>query len=131
MMLTKRAFLLHYRALAEYADLRTCVDGSDDPNSLFWPLNQQEADYIWHFLRPYVCVIHEPTGHGYYLDRKYQLIISVRDITRPGSKEPDIPTELLRVVSHETALKHQAASFTTPDWASKLPLTEFTTYWLY
>lgn len=30
-----------------------------------------------------------------------------------------------------TELNHQAASFTTPQWAEELPPTEFTTYWLY
>jgi hypothetical protein len=129
-MLTKRAFLLHYKALKEYADLRSCVD-EEDPNCLFWPLSQTEADYIWHFLRPYVCVIHEPTSRGYYLDRNYQHIISVKDIPVPIGKEAGIPAELQRVITHETERNHQASSFSTPNWASKLPTSEFTTYWLY
>jgi len=92
-------------------------------------LSSAQADFYWHFLRPYVCVIHEPTGRGYYLDRNYDHIISVRNIIRPGSQEGH--PMLTRVIRHETEQCHRAASHTTPEWAEQLPIIEFTTYWLY
>jgi hypothetical protein len=87
------------------------------------------AQYQWHFARPYVCAIHEPTNRGYYLDRSYVWICNVDNILRPGVDEG--PRTLVRVLSHETEFNHQAASFTTPEWACKLPVSEFTTYWMY
>jgi hypothetical protein len=101
--------------------------GNLDPEKL----TAQQADYAWHFRRPYVCVIHEPTGRGYYLDRNYNHIVSVEDILRPGVSGPNWAALLQRVITDETEYNHQAASFTTPDWAKSLPPSEFTTYWLY
>lgn len=131
-MLTKEAFLLHYRALQDYANFRNGNWHYHGGEGVFTlpPLTQREADYIWHFLRPYVCVIHESTGRGYYLNRNYEYIISVEDILRPGVQDNSVPTLLTRVVEHETELQHQATSFTTPEWAI-LPSSEFTSYWLY
>lgn len=122
-MLTRRAFLLHYKALKEYADLRSLSEELHPD-----PLGQYQADYIFQFMNPYVCVIHKD-GRGYYLNRSYQHIVSVHDIPVPILNEPGIPALLQRCVDSDQ--KHQAASFTTPDWASKLPPSEFTTYWLY
>jgi hypothetical protein len=94
---------------------------------------QDEASKDWHFSHPYVCVIHEPTKRGYYLDRNYQWICNVEHIIRPGAanNEDYVPETLKRIVEHETEFNHQAASFTTPKWADELPPSEFTTYWLY
>jgi hypothetical protein len=94
---------------------------------------QDEASAQWHFSHPYVCVIHELTQRGYYLDRNYQFICNVENIIRPGCprNEDYVPHQLKRVVPHETEYLHQAASFTTPPWAEELPPQEFTTYWLY
>lgn len=95
-----------------------------DPSSL----SQRDAEFAWHFCRPYVCVIHEPTGRGYYLDRNYGLVVEIEKIPRPGWA----PMPMLnRCVKHETEPAHRASSFTTPEWAEALPTTEFTTYWLY
>lgn len=129
-MLTRRAFLLHYQALKEYAELRLTVAPENELGSILVSLQPSEADYIWHFLRPYVCVIHE-SGRGYYLNREYGHIVSVQDIPNPCRNEDGIPALLQRCVIHETARNHQAASFTTPDWANQLPVDQFTTYWLY
>lgn len=88
-----------------------------------------DAEYAWHFLRPYVCTIHEPTGKGYYLNRNYQLILSVDSIPRPGHSRFEIPELLTRVISHETQQQHRSSN--APEWAEALPVEEFTTYWLY
>ena len=95
------------------------------------PLTTQDAQALWNFVRPYVCVIHEPTGRGYYLDRNYCFVISVQDIPRPGIRVPKVSELLTRVVPHETEQRYQAASSSTPEWAENLPCDEFSTYWLY
>lgn len=127
MMLTRRAFLLHYKALKIYAELRSLIVVGVVTD--LKPLSQYEADYIWHFLQPYVCVIHKD-GRGYYLNREYGHIVSVRDIPNPTVLEAGIPKPLQRVLPHET-IYNQAASFTTPDWARDLPVDQFTSYWMY
>lgn len=92
------------------------------------------AEAAWHFARPYVCVVHGPTGKGYYLDRRYQLIGSVNRIVTPprdgGSVDPDLPRTLTRCLPYET-IDTQAASLFTPNWAVVLPCKEFTSFWLY
>lgn len=125
--------MLHYNALSEYSDFRTgdysfC---SEQGHFGLTDLTQHEAEYIWHFLRPYVCVIHRATKRGYYLNRNYQLIVSVQDIPHPQGHEEGVPAMLQRVVTREIERKHQAASFSTPEWASQLPVSQFDTFWLY
>jgi hypothetical protein len=93
-------------------------------------LTARHSDFVYQFTHPYVCVIHEPTKRGYYLNREYNLIIEVTDIPRPGFIGRSRPM-LDRVVPHETEPEHRASSFTTPKWAEELPPSEFTTYWLY
>jgi hypothetical protein len=88
----------------------------------------RNADRFWHFTRPYVCVIHEPTKRGYYLDRGYNLICSVENILRPGLEGPPL---LTRHIPHETEFGHQAAATSMPIWAENYRVTDFTTYWLY
>jgi hypothetical protein len=92
-------------------------------------LTSNEAEYVWSFTRPYVCVIHEPTGRGFYLDRNYRHVVSVDNIPRPGT--PGLPETLKRCVEHETERHHLCASFTLPAWIEGLSSNEFTTYWLY
>lgn len=91
----------------------------------------EDAEYAWQFLHPYVCVIHEPTGRGYYLDRSYQFILSVDSIPRPGQPSHEIPVECTKIIAHETQTQHRPACFSEPEWAGALPLSDFTTYWLY
>jgi hypothetical protein len=92
------------------------------------------AQKAWDFARPYVCVVHRPTGKGYYLDRGYSLIGSVNNIVTPprdgGSVDSDLPYTLTRCLPHKT-IDDMAASFSTPEWAVKLPSKEFTSFWLY
>jgi hypothetical protein len=113
-MLTRQQFLWIYESLNRES-----------------PISQQKADFIWHFTRPYVLVIHEPTNRGYYLNRGYQVIVEVQDPPIPGKPEEGIPELLTRVVGHETTPNHQASSFTTPKWALQISSSEFTTYWMY
>lgn len=94
---------------------------------------QTEAETAWQFIHPYVCVIHESTGRGYYLDRKYNYICSVEHIIRPGDpgNEDYVPHTLKRVLEHEATKEHRAGNFQAPQWALGLPVTDFTSYWLY
>ena len=116
-MMSISRFLGVYRVLNEYTLKNT-------PN-----VSQVDADAVWHFLRPYVCVIHNESGRGYYLDRQYHLIVSVNHIPTPGKPSPEIPNALTRVLHHETL--HQQAGANSPEWAADLPSSEFTSYWLY
>jgi len=118
--------------LGNYLRLRKAllfwVDGAEGTSKM----DQADAEFVWQYTRPYVCVIHEPTGKGYYLDRNYGYLVTIDNMPRPGSTDNgEIPNELIRVVQHETEPNHRAASFTTPEWAERLPVDQFTTFWLY
>lgn len=100
-------------------------------NRPFRDFELKNADAAWSFMFPYVCVVHRPTGKGYYLNRGYCLIGTVNNIVVPGSANPDLPYTLTRCVQNETSFAHQAACFSTPHWATVLPVSEFISYWLY
>jgi len=81
------------------------------------------------FLRPYVLVIHQPSGRGFYLDRDYRHLI---DVNR--CQEPRNPVE--------TERHHLCMSSSLPEWAnlileqeegtiSKSGMMEFDSFWLY
>lgn len=75
------------------------------------------------FLRPYVLVIHQPSGRGFYLDREYRHIF---DIDR--CQEPRNPVE--------TERHHLAMSPNLPEWANLIlkqvgGTLEFDSFWLY
>lgn len=81
------------------------------------------------FLRPYVLVIHQPSGRGFYLDREYHHIL---DVDR--CQEPRNPVETTR--------HHLTMSSNFPEWAnlileqeegtiSKSGMLEFDSFWLY
>lgn len=95
------------------------------------PMNQQKADFIWHFTRPYVLIYHPTSKKGYYLDRDYNFIVDVQDPPIPGQPEPGVPETLTRIVPHETERKHQGAAKGAPDWVDFYSPSDFTTYWLY
>ena len=117
-MLTRRQFLALYKAVT-----LSIEEGC--------PLvSSEEADFYGHFTRPYVCVVHEPTGNGYYLDRSYRLLVSVASILRPGSEVDRYPL-LMRYIPHETDNGFRPGCFKEPDWATSKQCAEFTTYWLY
>lgn len=124
----------------------SCVVGiSQKPPEIIWNkyrhLNKvrqliefgTQEDVCSPFVQPYVCVIHEPTRRGYYLNRNYGFICSVANIIRPGCprNEDYVPQTLKRVIKHETVHSHQAGSFTTPEWAKEYSWKEFTSYWLF
>jgi len=142
---SERAAMRWATEITEAQESLSCVVTTiSEPFEIFWQkhrhmqkvkgfLKGQPCDpEQWHFSHPYVCVIHEPTKRGYYLNRNYEFICNVEHIIRPGGNNEDyVPWTLNRVVEHETQKQHRAASFTTPKWAEELPPTEFTTYWLY
>jgi hypothetical protein len=119
-MISRRQFLALYKAVELMVS-----EGSPGTDAA-------EADFYWHLCRPYVCVIHEPTGRGYYLDRSYRLLIDVESIIRPGDDSVKQRYAMLtRVVAHETENGHRPGCSNEPDWATSKPCAEFTTYWLY
>lgn len=75
------------------------------------------------FLRPYVLVIHQPSGRGFYLDRQYRHIVDIKNC-----QEPKNPTKVAR---------HQLSSYDDlPAWALQidslgLRREEFDSFWLY
>jgi len=124
----------HGPPLRENEQPPATIDEGNLRNLPYYNLNGifDNAEKIWEFSRPYVCVIHNPTGRGYYLNRKYSRICNeVRNIVRPGVEQHyAVPHTLSRCLPHET-FDDQAASFDTPVWASEFPCNEFTSYWLY
>jgi len=88
------------------------VNSSDTPT----------PDELQSFLRPYVLIIHQPSGRGFYLDRDYRHII---DIDR--CQEPENPVEVSR--------HHLCACSNMPCWAIAMStlqqVNEFDTFWLY
>lgn len=102
-------------------------------NCLYREFTLNNAQKAWDFARPYVCVWHRPTGKGYYLNRNYGLIATVKDIVIPvydgGSTNPELPHTLTRCLPHETMEAQSGGAI--PDWAEGLPCTEFTSFWLY
>ena len=80
------------------------------------------------FLRPYVLVIHQPSGRGFYLDLEYRHII---DVDR--CQEPENPVETERY--------HLCPSTNLPAWVEfeirgrsvirALKCSEFDSFWLY
>lgn len=81
------------------------------------------------FLHPYVLVIHQPSGRGFYLDREYRHILSIE-----CCREPRNPVE--------TEQHHLAMSSNLPEWVnvileqeegtiSKSGMMEFDSFWLY
>lgn len=117
--------------LAQYLQISRALKFWADRGEGTSEFGPEDAELVWRWTRPYVCVIHDSTGKGYYLDRSYNYICTVENMPRPGVQNHELPNEITRVVPHETELHHQAASFTTPDWAEGLNNDAFTTYWLY
>ncbi len=70
------------------------------------------------FLRPYVLVIHQPSGRGFYLDREYRHIIDV-----DCCQEPENPVESER--------NHLCPSTNHPAWVESIDYDEFDSFWLY
>lgn len=89
------------------------------------PLGKEKA----RFLRPYVLVIHQPSGRGFYLDREYR---HITDVDR--CQEPRNPVETVR--------QHVAMSNNLPEWVNLIlgqeegtirnsGMLEFDSFWLY
>ncbi len=81
------------------------------------------------FLRPYVLVIHRPSGRGFYLDRDYRHLLNV-----DCCQEPRNPVE--------TERHHLAVSPNLPEWVNLIldqkegtiknsGILEFDSFWLY
>jgi len=70
------------------------------------------------FLRPYVLIIHRPSGRGFYLDRDYRHILDVANC-----QEPKNPVEATR--------RHLGACGNMPAWVMAEKSEEFDTFWLY
>ncbi len=85
------------------------------------PTNPRIEGELHSYIRPYVLVIHRPSGRGFYLNREYRHIISVE-----CCKEPESPVETKR--------HHLCASTNLPAWVkSDFPgrTLEFDSFWLY
>jgi hypothetical protein len=132
--LTENEAIKWAKEITEAVEWSSCiVTQVSEPFEIIWDKHQHmekvqqllDSKKEYHFTHPYICVIHEPTKRGYYLDRGYGFICSVENIIRPCYYNR--PRTLTRFVEIET--EHQAASFT--EWAKKLPSNEFTSYWLY
>ena len=70
------------------------------------------------FIKPYVLVIHQPTGRGFYLDRGYWHIIDIDCCQEPES-------------AAETERHHLCPSTNHPAWIESIDDLEFDTFWLY
>jgi hypothetical protein len=121
-MLSRRAFLY----LHEAAKLEVEINGMCES-----PMDQQKAEWLWHFTQPYVLIYHPTSKRGYYLDRNYNFIVDVQDPPIPGEPEPGVPEVLTRVIPHETERRHQGAANGAPEWVDYYSPSDFTTYWLY
>ena len=82
------------------------------------PTDSKIENEVGHFLKPYVLIIHRPSGRGFYLDRDYRHIIDVASCQEP--KNPVIVTR-----------QHLGACRNMPNWAMVEKLKEFDTFWLY
>ncbi len=84
------------------------------------------TDEVSQFIKPYVLVIHHPSGRGFYLDRQYRHIVNVKNC-----QEPKNPVEVAR--------HHLCVSSDLPDWASTVEdgisrivhFSNFDSFWLY
>lgn len=82
--------------------------------------SQAEAQIMWSWLHPYVVVVHRRTGHGYYLDREYRHVVSVRDI--------DVPQSWVeRELKHQPSSRDEIPPFVAPVCSPD----DFDSYWLY
>ena len=72
----------------------------------------------------YVWVIHKPTGLAYSLDRNYNCITNVTNLTA----DQIISIETL-CLDHETEQGWHNLSM--PHWAKHLPAKEFFAYWMF
>ena len=76
------------------------------------------------FLRPYILIIHRPSGRGFYLDQNCSHILDVRDC-----QEPENPVRVAR--------RHLGSWLNTPAWVyaddvdGMIERTEFDTFWLF
>jgi hypothetical protein len=76
------------------------------------------ADEVKQFVKPYVLIIHRPSGHGFYLNREYRHILDVLNC-----QEPTNPVEVAR--------HYLCASPNLPFWKQTECSKEFDTFWLY
>lgn len=83
-----------------------------------------DTDELQQFLKPYVLVIHKPSGRGFYLDRQYRHIVDISNC-----QEPKNPTEVGR--------QHLTAGSNLPAWVKiekvkgLVHCDNFDTFWLY
>ncbi len=101
-----------------YQALCNCVN---ELNSTALP--PEVEDEYQRFNRPYVFVIHQPSGDGFYLDRQYRHIVDVKNC-----QEPEKPVEVIR--------HHLYIDAVLPVWANQidgfgLRTEEFDSFWLY
>lgn len=89
------------------------------------PLNSEELikNGLDRFVKPYVLVIHQPSGRGFYLDREYRHILDISNC-----QEPQNPVEVAR--------HHLCASSDLPIWVrQELSCTAdhrcYDSFWLY
>ena len=104
-----------------YFDLCRCTDKVINHDSL-----SPTVDEFSFFKRPYVLVIHRPSGRGFYLDREYRHILDVSNC-----QEPENPTEVAR--------HHLCTGDDLPEWALQIKnslrrtnhFDNFDSFWLY
>ena len=76
------------------------------------------------FLRPYVLIIHRPSGRGFYLD---QNCCHILDVTK--CQEPKNPVRVSR--QYLCACGNMPAWVYADDVDGMIEKTEFDTFWLY
>lgn len=89
------------------------------PFEVFWKYSQylkKAAQPKPGFVTPYGCCIHKPSGRGYFFRRDYCALLSVEDMPIPDKYVEFEPR-------HRTAW--------CPDWCQKIPVSEFSTFWMY
>ena len=77
------------------------------------------SDELRNFVRPYVLIIHQPSGRGFYLDRDCRHIIDVANCQEPANSA--------RVTRHQLVVTYS----NMPAWAMNEKSEEFDTFWLY
>ena len=82
------------------------------------PTDSRLKDEVSQFIKPYVLIIHRPSGRGFYLDRDYRHILDVANC-----QEPKNPVEATR--------RHLGACGNMPAWVMAEKSEEFDTFWLY
>jgi len=79
-------------------------------------------------LRPYVLVIHQPSGRGFYLDREYRHLI---DVDRCQEPRNPVETERHFLCASNNHPEWVNAELREADLTSRAGAAEFDSFWLY